>query len=91
MEMRKFMVTVHEDGTISAIEYIPPEDQSLTTYQAGCKDTRTRVENILKYEIKKASHNAGLSEYSPRLKAVWSLKADAYAYILEKIRQTILK
>lgn len=46
MEIRKFIVTVHEDGTISVVEYIPPEDQSLANYQAGCKDTRTRIEKM---------------------------------------------
>lgn len=91
MEMRKFLVTVHEDGTVTAIEYIPPEDQSTANYQAGCKDTRTRIENILRREIKRALYNAGLSEYGPGLKDMWLIKANAYEYVLEKIRQTILK
>lgn len=46
MEMRKFIVTVHEDGSISAVEYIPPEDQSFANYQAGIKDTKKRVETF---------------------------------------------
>lgn len=91
MEIRKFIIEVHTDGTISGVEYIPPEDQSLAKYQAGCKDTRTRIENILKHELTRAQRNAGMSEYGPAWKVSWSIKADAYEFILEKIRQTILK
>lgn len=91
MEIRKFIVTVHEDGSVSAVEYIPPEDQALANYQAGCKDTRTRIENILKTEIVRAKHNASLPEFGPMWKDTWLTKATAYEFILEKIRQTILK
>lgn len=91
MEIRKFIIEVHTDGTISGVEYIPPEDQSLLNYQAGCKDTRTRVENVLKHELARAQRNANLSEYGPGWKAAWSIKANTYEFALEKIRQTILK
>lgn len=91
MEMRKFLIEVHTDGTIKGVEYIPPEDQSVTNYQAGCQDTITRVENILKHEFARARHNASLSEYGPVWKATWSIKANTYEFALEKIRQTILK
>ena len=90
MEIRKFIVTVHEDGSVSAVEYIPPEDQSLANYQAGCKDTATRIEKMLRYEIHRAKHNASLPEYGPMWKDIWLTKATAYEFILEKIRQTIL-
>lgn len=89
MEMRKFIIEVHTDGTISGFEYIPPEDQSESNYQAGCKDTRARVENILRHELARARRNAGLSEYGPGWKAAWSIKANTYEFVLEKIRQTI--
>lgn len=82
MEIRKFLVTVHEDGSISAVEYIPPEDQSLANYQAGCKDTRTRIENMLRHEIKRAVHNAKLKEYGQGWSDVWWTIAGAYEYIL---------
>lgn len=91
MEMRKFVIEVHTDGTITGVEYIPPEDQSVSNYQAGCKDTRTRVENILKHELARAQCNASSSEYGPVWQATWSIKADTYEFALEKIRQTILK
>lgn len=90
MEIRKFIVTVHEDGSISAVEYIPPEDQALANYQAGCKETRTRIEHMLRYEIGRAKHNASLQDFGPLWKDTWLTKATAYEYILEKIRQTIL-
>jgi hypothetical protein len=91
MEMRKFIIEMHTDGTISVVEYIPPEDQSLANYQAGCKDTRTRIENILRHELARAQRNAGMSEYGPAWEVSWSIRSDAYEFILEKIRQTILK
>lgn len=91
MEMRKYIVEIHPDGTVSGVEYIPPEDQSVSNYQAGCKDTRTRVENILRHELARARRNASLSEYGPGWKAAWSIKANTYEFALEKIRQTILK
>lgn len=85
MEIRKFIVTVHEDGTIWVVE-----DQSLANYQAGCKDTRTRIEKMLSCEIKRAKHNAGLKEYGPVWQDVWLTRAGSYEYILERIRQSIL-
>ena len=90
MEIRKFIVTVHEDGSISVVEYIPPEDKSLANYQAGCKDTRTRIENMLSCEIKRAKHNAGLKEYGPVWQDAWLTRAGLYEYILEIIRQLTL-
>lgn len=91
MEMRKFVIEVHTDGSITGVEYIPPEDQSVSNYQVGCIDTITRVENILRHELAIARCNASLSEYGPGWKAAWSIKADTYEFALEKIRQTILK
>lgn len=90
MEIRKFIVTVHEDGSISVVEYIPPEDQSLANYQAGCKDTRTRIEKMLGCEIKRAKHNAELEEYGPVWQDAWLTRAGSYEYILERIHQSIL-
>ena len=90
MEICKFIVTVHEDGSITVAEYIPPEDQSLANYHSGCKDTRTRIENMLQHEIKRAKHNAGLQEYGPKWKDAWLDRATSYEYILERIHQTIL-
>ena len=90
MEMRKFVVTVHEDGTISVVEYIPREDQSLANYQAGCKDTRTRIEKMLSCEIERAKHHAGVKEYGPVWQDTWLTRAGSYEYILKRIRQSIL-
>lgn len=90
MEIRKFIVTVHEDGSISVVEYIPPKDQSLANYRAGCKDTRTRIEQMIRCEIKRAKYNAGLKEYGPLWHDAWLSKACSYDYILERIRQSIL-
>lgn len=90
MEIRKFIVTVHEDGTISVVEYMPPEDQLRENYQAGCKDTRTRIAKMLSCEIKRAKHNAGLKEYGPVWQDVWFTRAGSYEYILERIFQSIL-
>lgn len=90
MEIRKFIVTVHEGGSISAVEYMPPEDQAIANYQAGRKDTRTRIEKMLSCEIKRAKHNAGLQEYGPVWQDAWLIRAGSYEYILERIRQSIL-
>ena len=90
MEIRKFIVSIHEDGAVTAVEYIPPEDQSLANYQAGCKDTRTRIEKMLRCEIKRAKHNAGLKEYGSVWQDAWLTRAGSYEYILERIRQSIL-
>lgn len=90
MEIRKFIVTVHEDGFISVVEYIPPEDQLPASYQAGCKDTRARIEKMLSCEIKLAKHNAGLKEYGPVWQDAWLTIAVSYEHILERIRQSIL-
>ena len=38
MTMRKYLVTIHEDGTVSAQEYDEPADQALRNYQAGFSD-----------------------------------------------------
>lgn len=89
MEIRKFIVTVHEDGSISAVEYIPPEDQSLANYKAGCKDTRTHIENLLRSEIKRAVHNAKLEEYGHGWSDAWWTRAGAYEYILGLISNII--
>lgn len=89
MEMRKYIIEVHTDGTITGVEYIPPEDQSSANYQAGCKDTRTRIESILKHEISRAQYNAGMTGQGPVWKVLWSIIADAYELVLKKIRQTI--
>lgn len=90
MEMRKFIVTVNEDGSISVVEYIPPEDQSLANYHAGRKDTQARIERLLRREIKRAELNSRLEEFGPGWKEAWATKAGCYKYILEQIRQTIL-
>lgn len=90
MEIRKFIVTVHEDGTLSAVEYIPPEDQALANYQAGYKDATTRIKRMLRYEIRRAKHNASLQEFGPSWKYTWLTKAEAYNCFLEKISQTIV-
>lgn len=90
MEIRKFLVTVHEDRSISVVEYIPPEDQSLANYREGCKDTRTRIEMMLSCAIKRAKHNAGLKEYGPAWQDAWLTRASSYEYILDAIRQSIL-
>ena len=89
MEIRKFIVTVHEDGSISAVEYTPPEDQSLKNYQVGCKDTRTRIENMLWHEIMRAKHNSTLKEYGPMWQDAWLTRAGAYEYILGLISNII--
>lgn len=90
MEIRKFIVSIHEDGSVSAVEYIPPEDQAQANYQAGCKDTCKRIENMLRNEIKRAKHNAFLQEFGPLWKDTWLTKATTCEFILEKIRQMIL-
>lgn len=38
MTMRKYLVTIHEDGSVSALEFEEPADQTLTSYQAGFRD-----------------------------------------------------
>lgn len=91
MEMRKFIIEISPDGQLTCCEYVPPEDRTLVNYQSGCKDTRARIENMLRKEITRAKHNASLHEYGPLWVDKWLTKASAYEFVLEKIRQTILK
>lgn len=39
MTMRKYIVTIHMDGSVSALEFEEPADQALTNYQAGFRDS----------------------------------------------------
>lgn len=90
MEMRKFIVTVYEDGSTSVVEYIPPEDHSLADYHAGRKDTQAHIERLLRHEIRRAELNSRSQEFGPGWKEEWATRAGCYKYILERIRQTIL-
>lgn len=60
MTMRKYLVTVHEDGSVSALEFEEPSDQALTNYQAGSRDAVNTIISILETQQKKfldlASH-----------------------------------
>lgn len=38
MTMRKYLVTVHADGSVTAQEFEEPADQTLTTYRDGFQD-----------------------------------------------------
>ena len=44
MTMRKYLVTIHEDGHVTAQEFEEPAEQALTNYQAGFRDA---VDEIL--------------------------------------------
>ena len=46
MTMRKYIVTIHEDGSVSAQEFEEPADRALTNYQTGFRDA---VHEILDY------------------------------------------
>lgn len=61
MTMRKYLVTIHEDGRVSALEFEEPADQALTNYQAGFRDA---VHEILDYlESMKLSYINRVREY----------------------------
>lgn len=47
MTTRKYLVTIHEDGSISALEFEDPADQALTNYQAGSRDAVNSIISIL--------------------------------------------
>lgn len=61
MTMRKYLVTIHEDGHVTALEYEEPADQALTNYQAGFREA---VREILDYlECQKLAYNSNSREY----------------------------
>lgn len=61
MTMRKYLVTVHADGSVTAQEFEEPADQALTNYQAGVRDT---VHEILEsLESMKLSYINRVREY----------------------------
>ena len=47
MTMRKYLVTVHEDGQVSALEFEEPADRALTNYQAGFRDAVDEIHDSL--------------------------------------------
>lgn len=54
MTMRKYLVTIHEDGSVSALEFEEPADQALTNYQAGARDAVNTIISILETRQKRS-------------------------------------
>ena len=61
MTMRKYIVTIHEDGSVSAQEFEEPADQALTNYQAGFQDAVHEIQDSL--ESLKLSYINKVREY----------------------------
>lgn len=61
MTMRKYLVTVHEDGSVTALEFEEPADQALTNYQAGFLDAVHEILDSL--ESMKLSYINRVREY----------------------------
>ena len=38
MTMRKYIVTIHDDGSVSALEFEEPADHAQTNYRTGFRD-----------------------------------------------------
>lgn len=55
MTMRKYLVTIHEDGHVTALEYEEPREAATRDYNVGARDAYRRVvrrlnEEFLKYQ-----------------------------------------
>ena len=62
MTMRKYLVTIHEDGSVMCQEFDEPADQALQNYQAGY---RNAVDSILEcLERHKLSYDNTARGYS---------------------------
>lgn len=47
MTMRKYLVYVHADGSVTAQEFEEPADQKLTTYRDGFQDAVHEIQDSL--------------------------------------------
>ena len=61
MTMRKYIVTVHADGSMTAQEFEEPADRALTNYQAGFRDAVHEILDSL--ESVKLSYINKVREY----------------------------
>lgn len=62
MTMRKYLVTIHEDGSVMSQEFDEPADQVLQSYQAGYREAFDSILECL--ERRKLSYDNMAREYS---------------------------
>ena len=71
MEMRKYLVTVHEDGRITAVEYEEPQGfvyGSADAYNRALRDVKT----ILEAEKARCQANSKIDKYGQDWQVWWS-------------------
>ena len=71
MEMRKYLVTVHKDGRITAVEYEEPQGfvyDSTDAYNRALRDVKT----ILEAEEARCKANSKLDKYGKDWQVWWS-------------------
>ena len=71
MEMRKYLVTVHKDGCITAVEYEEPQGfvyGSTDAYNHALRDVKT----VLEAEKTRCQANSKLDKYGQDWQVWWS-------------------
>lgn len=89
MTMRKYLVTVHEDGHVTALEFEEPSDMTLTNYQAGARDAAQQILNML--VCRKTAYDNAARAYASVGKTEEGreeiAKAHAFYYAIQEIRR----
>lgn len=71
MEMRKYLVSVHKDGRITAVEYEEPQGfvySSTDAYNQALRDVKT----ILEAEKTRCQDNSKIDKYGQDWQVFWS-------------------
>lgn len=71
MEMRKYLVTVHKDGHVTAVEYEEPQGfvySSTDAYNQALRDVKT----ILEAEKTRCQDNSKVDKYGQYWQVWWS-------------------
>lgn len=74
MEMRKYLVTVHNDGRITAVEYEEPQGfvyGSTDAYNHALRDVKT----ILEAEKTRCRANSKIDKYGQDWKVLWAVRS----------------
>lgn len=74
MTMRKYLVTVHKDGRITAVEYEEPRGfmyGSTDAYNHALRDVKT----ILEAEKNRCQANSKTDEYGQERQVLWAVRS----------------
>ena len=87
MEMRKYLVTVHKDGHITAVEYEEPQGfvyGSTDAYNLALRDVKT----ILEAEKTRCQANSKIDKYGQDWQVLWagrSIECEVVGTSIEKL------